>query len=413
MGYCNQSDVGWCYIACRIDFPAGCIVSVVLCRGVEAFFARGYMPWCGNCRHAGMSDSAHTGSGRGPTSVFDIFSFKKYFDNVSSIQEVRNTYEGVVCTPADNPPDIFFVLGESLRSDHLPFNGYPRNTMPRLSADSSVISFSDIYSDYIHTSASVPHIMTRADSLNTDAAYNDQSFISVFRNTGYSSAWFANQDLSKSYAYFAYECDTLYYCNAANSLYSYNKWLDKDVLEPFENWLDCDTAGKPQLAVIHAIGSHWWYKSHYEDEQAVFLPDIDNKDIAALTDEQIINSYDNTIIATDDFLADLINMVKNRNAVVFFISDHGESLGENGLYLHATDSDPLHHPACLVWYSEKYASAYPRKVDAMRKMCGKPFSTAAVFHTVIDIAGIETSVFNPQLSMLDEKKNYVDCQIIR
>lgn len=338
--------------------------------------------------------------GRLPYSIY--FSFKDYFLSRKEIKEVRDNYEHESALAGVNSPDIIFVLGESLRADHLPFNGYERNTMPHLSKADNLVSFPHIYSEYTYTDISVPHIMTNADAANPDRAYTEQSFITLFKNAGYKTAWFANQDLSRSYAYFAHEADTLAYCNVGQSLYSYVKWLDSDMLPSIRQWLTSGSGDEKHMAVVHTIGSHWWYKSHYTDSHARFSPEVTHKDIGGLTTEQMINSYDNTIIATDEFLAGLLNLIKGRNAVLFYISDHGESLGEDGVFMHGADTPPLHHPACLVIYSDEYAKHYPDKIKNLHDNQSRVDSTDVVFHTLLDIADIKTSVLKPEKSLTNQ-----------
>ena len=151
---------------------------------------------------------------------------------------------------------------------------------------------------------------------------------------------------------------------------------------------------------MHTIGSHWWYKSHYTDAHALFLPEITHKDIGGLTNEQIVNSYDNTIVATDAFLSSIYDMVKERNAVVFYISDHGEALGEGGTYFHGADIEAIHNPACMIIYSTGYEENFPEKVVAMRMNASRADSTDLVFHTVLDLAGLKTGVLNPTKSLV-------------
>ena len=335
-------------------------------------------------------------SARLPFSIY--YAFNDYFNNRRAIEENRDTYTNTPVAPAPTPPDVFIILGESLRADHLPQNGYTRNTMPLLSRDTALISFPEVYSEATFTSASVPVLMTKADPADAAAPYNDQSFVTLFKNAGYSTAWFANQSISQSYAYFAHECDSLIYCNGAKSDYSYDKWLDADLLPMISQW--SGKAAGPKLAVVHTIGSHWWYKSHYTDRQARFRPDISNKEIAASTAEQIINSYDNTIIATDEFLAGLFDSLRGRNAVVLFISDHGEGLGENGIYLHASDNEATHYPACFIWYTPEYARLFPDKVAAARRGKDQRHTTEAIFHTALDLGALETPAFDRSKSLL-------------
>ena len=335
-------------------------------------------------------------SARLPFSIY--YAFNDYFNNRRAIEENRDTYTNTPVTPATTPPDVFIILGESLRADHLPQNGYARNTMPLLSRDTALISFPKVYSEYTFTSASVPVLMTKADPADPGAPYNDQSFVTLFKKAGYSTAWFANQSISQSYAYFAHECDSLIYCNGAKSDYSYDKWLDADLLPMISQW-SVKAAG-PKLAVVHTIGSHWWYKSHYTDRQTRFRPDISNKEIAASTAEQIINAYDNTIIATDEFLAGLFDSLRGRNAVVLFISDHGEGLGENGVFLHASDNEATHYPACFIWYTPEYARLFPDKVAAARRGKGLRHTTEAIFNTALDLGALETPALDRSKSLL-------------
>lgn len=335
-------------------------------------------------------------SARLPFSIY--YAFNDYFNNRRAIEENRDTYTNTPVAPASTPPDVFIILGESLRADHLPQNGYTRNTMPLLSRDTALISFPKVYSEATFTSASVPVLMTKADPADPAAPYNDQSFVTLFKNAGYSTAWFANQSISQSYAYFAHECDSLIYCNGAKSDYSYDKWLDADLLPMISQW--SGKAAGPKLAVVHTIGSHWWYKSHYTDRQARFRPDISNKEIAASTAQQIINAYDNTIIATDEFLAGLFDSLRGRNAVVLFISDHGEGLGENGIYLHASDNEATHYPACFIWYTPEYARLFPDKVGATRRGKDQRHTTEAIFHTVLDLGVLETPALDRSKSLL-------------
>lgn len=336
-------------------------------------------------------------SNRLPYNLF--FTTKAYLEHRETIAEKRPAFDTVACQASAVPPDLFFILGESLRADHLPCNGYPRNTLPKLSQDTALISFPNIYTAHTHTGISVPHILTRADSLDRGPAFNEPSFVRLFQKAGYATAWLANQDISRSYTYFAHECDTLIYCTL-HSLYAYDKWLDRDMLPFLNAWLEQTETDVPKLAILHTIGSHWWYKSHYPDSLAVFLPDIHNKDVAALSHEQIVNAYDNTIVATDDFLFQLFERLKDRNAIVVYISDHGEPLGEDGLYhVHGSDSRPLHRPACMIWYSPRYAATFPHKVAGLKANRLKPARTDAIFHTVLDLCDLRTAVLRPEASL--------------
>ena len=330
------------------------------------------------------------------------FGFYDFFTNRYEILTERHAFDDVTAIMNSDAPDVILVLGESLRADHLSMNGYARNTMPSISGDTAVISLPNMRGHAFHTHAAIPLILTRAGLEDKERAYEEPSFITIFNNAGFKTAWFANQDLGSSYTYFAHEADTLVYTNNSRSLYVYSQWLDTDMLEPLAEWLDKTSLHNPQMAVLHTIGSHWWYKSHYTDKDAHFLPDISGKDIGLLSQEQIINAYDNTIIATDRFLSNLFSMLNDRNAIVIYVSDHGEALGEDGFYLHGSDHDVIHNPACLIWTSQKFARNYPLKIEALKSARLKHVSTDVIFHTMLDAGTISTSLKEPSLSLLHD-----------
>lgn len=330
-----------------------------------------------------------------PYSFF--YSFSDWRENRKAVAENRTTYYNISASAPEDAPDVVFIIGESLRPDHLSINGYHRTTTPMLEKDSAVVSFTRVTTDYLYTHVSVPHIMTRNIPGKEDAAYEDQSFITLFRKAGFHTAWLSNQDEVSTYAYFMHEGDTLVQCNSARSMYGYDKWTDTDLLPHLDNILSDPV--KRKLTVMHTIGSHWWYPSHYPDSLAVFKPEVDSRIVSELTREQMINSYDNTILATDRFLTSVIKRLEQHNAVMIFISDHGECLGENGNYLHADDYPELHPVACMVWTSDEFRRRYPEKAEALKKNATRDFSTSAMFHSVLDAASISTPVLNPGLSV--------------
>lgn len=339
--------------------------------------------------------SAH----RLPYSIYS--SFQEYYENRIPCLEERHTYDDFICTPDENAPNVYLIIGESLRADHIPMNGYERNTMPRLSQDSVIVSFPNIYTEYTETHLSVPHMLTRPDSANPNYAFEDESFIPLFEKAGYRTAWIENQGLSDTYSYFAHECDTLIYVNGNRTLHSYEKWLDSDILPEFKKWIELNGSA-PRMAILHTIGSHWWYPSHHTDKHAIFKPEAQHKDIGGLTQEQIINSYDNSIISTDEFLANLIDNVAKEDSpsVIIYLSDHGEGLGEDGLYLHGADGEVLHYPAMFVWYSHKYEELFPEVVTRIKSAKNNKANTTQLFETILDISRLQTPINVLQRSII-------------
>lgn len=297
---------------------------------------------------------------------------------------------------------VVFVIGESLRADHLSINGYERNTTPLLSQQTNIVSLPNIYSEFAYTNPSVAHIMTRADSVYTERSDTEKSFISQFNSSGFYTAWLANQDAAITYYPFMLECDTLIYAHPEKSVYTFSDWLDEDLLPILDFTLT--NTNKNKLLILHTIGSHWYYNSHYSEEFQIFNPVTKSKIISQNTAEEIINSYDNTVVYTDYFINRVISKLTSENAVLIYLSDHGEALGEEGNWLHASDNEYLKNPACFVWYSEKYSKKYPQKIEALRKNKDIRYRTDFLYHSILSIANIPSKVIESNFDIFTEKK---------
>jgi glucan phosphoethanolaminetransferase (alkaline phosphatase superfamily) len=114
---------------------------------------------------------------------------------------------------------------------------------------------------------------------------------------------------------------------------------------------------------------------------------------------EIVNSYDNTVLYTDYIISEIIKPLLNKNAIMIYISDHGEALGENNMWLHANESEIMHHTAALVWMSDRYKSNNKRKHSFLLQKQHKKQKTDFVYHSVIDAANIKTDVIDKELSI--------------
>ena len=105
---------------------------------------------------------------------------------------------------------------------------------------------------------------------------------------------------------------------------------------------------------------------------------------------------------TDKFIYELIQRLKHSNAILIYLSDHGESLGEDGYYLHAGDRPELHYPACFVWCSDTYKATYPEKINALEANRLKRYRTDFLFHSIIGAASIETVYKDKTLDIFEK-----------
>ena len=321
------------------------------------------------------------------------FSAKSYIENRNIASENRPAFKGKA-TCASDTIDVVFILGETLRAQNMQVNGYQRPTTPRLAEDTNAVSLPHIYSEFGITHTSVPYIMTRADSTHYDIAYSERSFIDIFKQAGYRTIWIANQESVETFSYFMNEADTLVYVNSGKSIYTFDQWLDGDIILELDKQMLVQDGSPRRLFVMHTIGSHWWYKSHYPRDYARWSPELNSRVISANTKEEFVNSYNNTVLYSDMFWEEVRNRFRHRNAIVIYLSDHGESLGENGIFCHAEDSEALHYPGCWVWMSDKYRATHADKWKALNYNRKKWYNSAFLFHSILDAGDITTGYIN-------------------
>lgn len=336
---------------------------------------------------------------RFPYNVYS--SLSEYIKNRKLMNVEKHDFEAdyvdLISSDDSDSTIVVLVLGESARAKNFSLNGYHRNTNPLLSDRENIYSFPHIYSEYTYTSRSLAHMLTRADSLHIDRAFSEHSFISLFNKSGYRTEWISNQNPSEGYVFFMNECDTIIYAHPEKSVYNFNEWYDEDLLPYVENVLVKDF--KNSLLILHSIGSHWYYNSHFPSEFEVFQPITKSRVITQNTPEEIINSYDNTIVYTDYFLNELISLIEDKTAILIYISDHGELLGEDGKWLHAVDHEALKNPAALIWLSDKYIQQHPEKQAALSSNIDKHWRTDFLFHSILSGANIPSRVVEGELDV--------------
>src|SRR5690606_5835407 len=140
--------------------------------------------------------------------------------------------------------------------------------------------------------------------------------------------------------------------------------------------------------VLHMTGSHGpSYYRRYPAEFAKFKPECRTSEFSDCTTDEIVNAYDNSILYTDHILSEIINVLKGSDdrfaPAMIYMSDHGESLGEDGLYLHAAPyfiaPDVQTHIPFIAWFSPDYANATKLATACVRQDATDASSHANLF----------------------------------
>jgi len=231
---------------------------------------------------------------------------------------------------------VILVVGETARADHFSLNGYERETNPLLAKQQNLISFSNIHSCGTSTAISVPCMFSYSahDNFNVNSARNTENGLDLLQKAGVNVLWRDNNSDSKGVA------DRVPFENFRSS--ERNPVCDEEcrdigMLDGLQTYIDNKSGDI--LIVLHQMGSHGpAYYRRYPPAFEKFTPACQSAELSDCSQQEIINAYDNTILYTDYFLSQVIALLSANSpkyeTAMFYVSDHGESLGEAGMYLH-------------------------------------------------------------------------------
>lgn len=297
----------------------------------------------------------------------------------------------------NNKIAVVLIIGETARANNFSLYGYARNTNPQLQAE-DILVFNKTTSCTTYTTASMACMLSHdigESSYEPLPSYLTRIGADVIwrtKNWGeppiHVSKYQKGSELKKK-------------CHGEGCKF------DEVLLTEINNEIESSDKQKV-LIVLHTKGSHGpSYYSRYPPEFEKFTPVCRYEELSKCTQQELINAYDNTILYTDYFLHKAIQELKKSNIPVMLIyaSDHGESLGEQGLYLHGTPFmfAPKYQKEIpfIVWRSEELIKL--QGVNNKDVNHTGIFSHANIFHTIIGVLGIKTDVYNIELDVLNKQ----------
>jgi len=298
---------------------------------------------------------------------------------------------------------VVLVVGETARSDHMSINGYELKTNPYLEQE-EIISFKEMVSCGTDTAWSVPCMFSLLDrdNYNHESGKNMSNSLDLISRAGASVLWLDNNSDSKGVAERVPYED--YRSSKLNSICN-PECRDEGMLIDIQNYID-EQNNNDILIVLHTMGSHGpAYFKRYPPEFEVFMPSCKTSQLNECTDEEITNAYDNTILYTDYFLSKVIAILKansvNSDTAMLYISDHGESLGENGLYLHGmpyfmAPDEQIKIPA-FMWFDESISRIFD--IDSIKEKAQLSQSHDSLFHTLLGLMDVETELYKKDLDL--------------
>ncbi|MBT9491724.1 MAG: phosphoethanolamine--lipid A transferase [Paucibacter sp.] len=329
------------------------------------------------------------------------------------------------------PMVVVFVVGETARAANWGLNGYARQTTPQLAQiaampGSSLISFGDVRACGTNTETSLPCMFSAVGRRDYDEARirGTDSLLHIVARAGVGVQWRDNQSGCKGVCE-GLPNDAVSSLNAPG-LCEGDRCLDEGLIADLDARLSLligrSTHGAvaasapaaalaPQLWLMHQLGNHGpSYFRRYPATFKRFEPACEQDDLRLCSQQEITNAYDNALLYTDHVLASLIAKLKARasevDSAVIYVSDHGESLGENGLFLHgipyAIAPDVQTRVPMLMWASSGFAEAAGVDWDCLRRRAAPtepPVLHDHLFHTVMGLLDVRSELLEPSLDL--------------
>ena len=313
-------------------------------------------------------------------------------------------------TTPPRPALLVLVVGETARAANWGLNGYARQTTPELAALPELINFPHVSSCGTNTETSVPCMFSPSGRRDYDESRirGSESLLHVLQHAGVDVLWRDNQSGCKGV------CDGLRQQVMGRAddpaLCDDERCLDEILLHGLDEWLaGLDTGA--QVLVLHQLGNHGpAYFKRYPPAFRRFKPTCDKFDLRTCNRRQIVNAYDNALLYTDHVLARLVALLKAHettlDSALVYVSDHGESLGENNLFLHglpyAIAPREQTQVPMVMWFSDTYAHNFKLDLDCMRRRAALPAAHDNLFHTALGLLDVRTKVYERPMDLSAE-----------
>ena len=307
---------------------------------------------------------------------------------------------------------VILVVGEAARADRFSINGYEKETNPLLKKE-DIINFPNMFSCGTSTAHSIPCMFSifPRDEYSYKKGISTENVLDVLKNTkDISILWRDNNSDSKGVALRADYED--YQTPKINTICD-DECRDEGMLVGLDEYIE-KNKDRDIFIVLHQMGNHGpAYYKRYPKEFEKFTPVCKTNQLENCTQEEIGNAYDNAILYTDYFLSKTINFLKpysqTHQTALFYISDHGESLGENGLYLHgmpyAIAPKTQKNVGSFIWIGDGLMEKEYSK-EKLKSYKEKEFSHDNLFHTVLGLFEVETEVYKKELDILDDAREH-------
>ena len=339
--------------------------------------------------------------------IFYIYSSFKYvngFINSGPIEVKEIALDAKVDKKSNTKRVVVLVVGEAVRADRFSLNGYGRETNKLVSKE-DIINFPNVSSCGTTTAVSVPCMFSVYDrnQYSYKKGESTQNVMDILNRTGINTLWRDNnsnwEDVARGSTYENFK-------SSQNNKPCDGECRDMGMLDGLQEYVDKQDGDI--FIVLHQMGNHGpAYYKRYPKEFEKFTPVCKTNQLEKCTPESIGNAYDNTLLYTDYFLSKVIEFLKENKdleTAMIYMSDHGESLGENGLYLHGLPyfmaPETQKHVASFGWFSPEFKKNLD--IEKVKKNANEQYSQDNLFHTILGIMDVKTKIYKKDMDIFKD-----------
>ncbi len=306
----------------------------------------------------------------------------------------------------ERPTVLILVIGETARAANFSLNGYGRATNPELEQIGELLNFGRMYSCGTETAVSLPCMFSNLgrEGFDVGKSRTQENLLDVLARAGFLVEWLDSNSGCKGI------CKRVGYTDLTASRSARScpdeECYDEILLEVLPSLLRDVT--RDTVLVLHQKGNHGpAYYKRYPASFRVFVPQCETSELQQCSRQEIVNAYDNAIRYTDYILAGIVDILRSEaqrlNGGMIYVSDHGESLGERGLYLHGTPyfmaPEVQRHVPAVMWFSPNFATELGIRLDCLQERTNASLSHDNLFHSTLGLLRVQTRDYDPSLDL--------------
>lgn len=313
--------------------------------------------------------------------------------------------------PRDPIPYVVFILGESTSRHHMSLYGYGLPTTPRLDARDArgeLAVFRAVTSPHAGTMAVMRTLFSFYDNEAPGLWYEYGNLFDILREAGVQTAWLSNQEASGFYGSIGRtlggRCDIMQFTSHLSHSIDLSERYDGELLPLLDDTLAAMTEDGPHFLVLHLMGAHEEFGRRYPEAYAQFTEEDERGRGVAATRQarEVRAAYDNAVLYDDAVVDAIIERFEGRDAVVVFLSDHGEEVYDvRDLAGHGDESSPWQRDIpCVFWMSEAFRARHAADAARIRRAVGTPWQSDEMIHTLLDLMQIRAEEYEEGKSLL-------------